>query len=110
MQAPRPRNVSELRSLLGMLTFYARFLPNMSTVLSPLYQLVGKRARWEWRESQQTSFEKAKEILKNAQLLVHFDPNKELKLECDASPYGVGAALFHSEGNEHRQLGFVPER
>lgn len=62
MQAPRPRNVSELRSFLGMLTFYARFLRNMSTVLSPLYQLMEKRARWEWLEPQQAAFEKAKEI------------------------------------------------
>lgn len=89
-----------------MLTFYARFLPGMSTVLSPLYQLMEKRARWEWLKPQQSAFERAKQILKDAQLLVHFDPSKELKLECDASPYGVGAVLFHSVGNEYRPIGF----
>lgn len=65
-----------------------------------------KKARWEWLPPHQAAFEKAKESLTNAQLLVHFDPNKELKLECDASPYGVGAVLFHSEGHEHRPIGF----
>lgn len=44
-------------------------------------------------------------MLKDAQLLVYFDPGKELKLECDASHYGVGAVLFRSVGNEHRPIG-----
>ena len=37
-KAPRPRKVSELKAYLGLLTYYGRFLPNLSTVLSPLYR------------------------------------------------------------------------
>ncbi|XP_037512270.1 uncharacterized protein K02A2.6-like [Rhipicephalus sanguineus] len=40
MQAPAPQNVQELRSFLGLITYYRSFLPNMSTVLAPLYQLL----------------------------------------------------------------------
>lgn len=47
MRTPYPRNVTELQSFIGMLTFYAKFLPNMSTHLAPLYQLLDKNARWQ---------------------------------------------------------------
>ena len=40
--APAPRNVSELRSYLGMLNYYHRFLPNLSSLLSPLHNLLRK--------------------------------------------------------------------
>lgn len=80
MRTPYPRNVTELRSFIGMLTFYAKFLPNMSTHLAPLYQLLEKNARWQWKAPQEAAFDEAKERLKNAQILVHFDPTKELKL------------------------------
>lgn len=67
-----------------MITFYARFVPNMSTSLFPLYQLLEKNARWHWEQPQKLMFEFAKQSLKAAKVLVHFDPSKELKLVCDA--------------------------
>ena len=39
-QAPEPRNVTELMAYLSLLTYYGRFLPNLSSVLSPLYRLL----------------------------------------------------------------------
>ena len=39
-EAHRPKNVAELKSYLGLLTYYAKFLPNLSTVLAPLYKLL----------------------------------------------------------------------
>ena len=56
-------------------------------------------ATWKWLEEQQTGFDKAKELLQSADLLVHFDPEKELVLETDASDYGVGAVLSHKMKN-----------
>ena len=41
-EAPSPTNVQELKAYLSLLTYYSRFLSNMSTVLSPLYQLLQK--------------------------------------------------------------------
>ena len=45
-EAPSPTNVQELKAYLGLLTYYTRFLPNMSTVLSPLYRLLQKDVKW----------------------------------------------------------------
>lgn len=48
-RTPDLRNVTELQSFIGMLTFYAKFLLNMSMPLAPLYQLLEKNARWQWK-------------------------------------------------------------
>ena len=44
--APCPQNVSELKSYLGLLTYYSKFLPNMADVLAPLYRLLQKDVNW----------------------------------------------------------------
>ena len=45
-EAPVPRNVPELKSYLGLLTYYSKFLPNMAKVLAPLYTLLRKDTGW----------------------------------------------------------------
>lgn len=62
----------------------------------------------KWLEEQQTAFDKAKELLQSADLLVHFDPEKELILETDASDYGVGAVLsLKMKNGTERPLGYA---
>ena len=102
MEAPAPRNVSQLRSFLGLVNYYAKFLPQLSSTLAPLYRLLQKKCSWTWGAEQQKAFQEAKTQLTSSHLLVHYDPERELILSCDASPYGVGAVLSHrmSDGSE----------
>ena len=94
-EAPVPTRVSELRSFLGLVNYYGKFLPDLATAAAPLYSLLRKTAQWCWGQAQQSAFEKVKTLLQSSDLLVHFDPQKEIILACDASPYGVGAVLSH---------------
>ena len=96
---PKPRNITELRSFLGIINYYHKFLPDLSGRLQPLYKLLCKKSRWVWGQEQDRAFSKAKEALQQDSLLVHFDPSKPLILACDASPYGVGAVLSHTMGD-----------
>lgn len=90
---PPPKDLSALRSFLGAVNFYGKFLKDLQTHLHPLYCLLKKDVPFKWTSECQDTFEKVKlEILKSA-LLVHYDPNKPLVLVCDAGPYGVGAVL-----------------
>jgi hypothetical protein len=93
--APRPVNVDQLRSYLGLLNHYAKFIKNLSTVLAPLYSLLKKNKVFEWGPSQESAFVKSKSLLTSETLLVHYDSSKSLVLCCDASPYGLGAVLSH---------------
>ena len=92
-EVSKPRNITELRSFLGIINYYHKFLPDLSGRLQPLYKLLRKKSRWVWGQEQDRAFSKAKEALQQDSLLVHFDPSKPLILACDASPYGVGAVL-----------------
>ena len=62
-KARPPTNVQQLRAYLGLLTYYSRFLPNISSVLSPLYQLLQKSAIWKWTDSEHKAFVASKELL-----------------------------------------------
>lgn len=53
-KAPSPRNVAELGSYLGLLNYYGHFIPNLSTMLQPLHELLQKGVKWEWsKESEE---------------------------------------------------------
>ena len=98
-RAPIPTDVSQLKSFLGLINYYGKFLPNLSTVLFPLYSLLQKETKWTWNDIQQKSFDKVKSLLASDCVLVHYDPSKEVIVACDASPYGVGAVLSHREAD-----------
>ena len=53
-EAPAPTNVPQLRAFLGMVNYYAKFLPQLSSVLAPLYRLLQKNARWSWGPEEQS--------------------------------------------------------
>ena len=54
--APTPTSVSVLKSHLGMLTYYSKFLPNLSSLLHPLYRLLRKDVPWQWGPDQERAF------------------------------------------------------
>ena len=56
-QAPAPANISELRAYLGLINYYRKYLPNIFTVLAPLYALLQKGKPWRWSSAQQKTFE-----------------------------------------------------
>jgi len=90
-RAPVPQNVSELRSLLGMVQYYHPFLPDLATTLAPLHELLKRGAQWTWTKECQQVHEACKQGLTSDALLVHYDGNRELRLACDASSYGIEA-------------------
>lgn len=107
-RAPAPKNVSELRSFLGMVQYYHSFLPGLATTLAPLHRLLQKNIQWEWTDDCQKAFEACKEGLTSESLLVHYDLNRELKLACDASSYGLGAVLSHvMEDGQERPIAYA---
>ena len=79
----------------------------MSCTLAPLYRLLQNQVKWHWGKEEQEAFKKSKDTLKCDCVLVHFDPEKDIILACDASPYGIGAVLSHKlENGKEKPISF----
>jgi len=94
VNAPAPTNISELRSYLGMVNYYHKFLCNLSSILAPLYELLSAK-EWHWIDKHQTAFTKSKAMLMDSPVRMHYNPDLPIVVNCDASPVGVGAVLSH---------------
>ena len=108
VNAPSPSNVTELRSFLGLLNYYGRFMKNLSMQLRPLHELLKRESVWKWTSDCEAAFKSAKDQLLQSTIVVHYDTRKPLKLACDASPYGVGAVISHvMENGEEKPIAFA---
>lgn len=106
--APVPRDVSELRSWLGMVNFQAKFVPNLSTMAHPLNELLGNKT-FDWTPECDEAFMNLKQAISSDNLLAHYNPDLPLILVTDASPYGVGATIMHEyqEGMKRRPIAYA---
>ena len=66
---PTPQNVSDVRSFHGLASFYRRFVPNFSSLASPLNELVKKDTTFCWNEKHEQAFQRLKVQLTNAPIL-----------------------------------------
>ena len=73
VEAPQPQNMQQLRSFLGLLNYYRKFLPNLATVVKPLNDLLHKGQRWRWSTECSQAMDKAKQLLTTSQVLTHYD-------------------------------------
>lgn len=107
-KAPVPKNVQELRSFLGLLNYYGKFIPNLSRILQPLNQLLKDKQKWSWTKECTDAFQQAKAQLASAKVLTHYDPTLPITLAADASAYGIGAVISHTyqDGTE-RPIAFT---
>lgn len=67
-RAPKPENVSQLRSFLGLVIYYHSFLPNLASVLGPLNELLQNNKKWVWTTKCDDSFAKVKELIISEQV------------------------------------------
>ena len=92
-KATQPGNASEVRSLLGMAQYVARFIPNFATIVNPLRELTKLDTTWCWDQRCETAFQALKDALTNTSTMTYFDPNVPSEVLADASPCGLGAIL-----------------
>ena len=103
---PQPRNVQEVRQFYGLVNYYRRFIRHFSIIAAPLSSLFksednDKRKRHPivWGTTHQVAFQRLKEAITSAPVLVQPDPNKPYMIETDSSDFGNGMALYQ-EGDD----------
>lgn len=107
IKAPNPSSREQLKTFLGMVSYYAKFIPNRSHILAPLYRLLHDGVDWKWSSDCERAVQKVKSLLTSDQTLIHYDSRKELVLACDASPYGVGCVLSHIVDGIERPIAYA---
>jgi len=94
LNMPAPKDKKGIQRLLGSLNFFARYIPNMSTITHPLRELLGKNVPFHWTKTHDQALEEIKKILANAPVLGYYNVNKPIILEADASSHGLGAVIL----------------
>ena len=94
---PKPVDVSSLRSFLGMMGYYRRFVGGFSKIAAPLHKLLQKDIKFVWDENCQKAFEELKNSLISAPVMAFPRYDQEFVLYTDASDVGVGSILAQKD-------------
>ncbi len=93
LHAPAPEDATQLRSFIGLLSWYNKFIPNFATVVEPLRACIRKGSDFVWSEDAQQCFNDVKQVLIHSPALSLFEPDLLTVVSTDASDYGLGAVL-----------------
>ena len=108
---PRPSTVKELRSFLGIASYYRRFIKNFTQISSPLIRLLEKTVDFVWNEDCERSFSTLKRLLAEDVTVAFPDFTRPFRVATDAISTVVGAVLsqIQTDGRE-RSISFIIER
>jgi hypothetical protein len=93
-----PKNVKHVQVFLGFTNFYRRFIQGFSALASPLSALTKKETPLLWTTQTEGAFQALKQAFTTAAILQHFDPEKPIIVETDASDY-VSAGILSQHNN-----------
>lgn len=104
---PRPRNLSELRSFVGLCSYYRRFVEHFASIAKPLSQLTEKDRPFEWNTAQEEAFQELKRRLISAPILAAPLNDELYVLDTDASLVGLGAVLQQEQKGQLKVIGYA---
>lgn len=104
---PAPTDAAGLRSFLGLVEYYARFIPNFADIVEPMRVLLRKGQLFEWSGEVEASFRMVKDALASSTILRMFDASLPVVVSTDASDCGLGAVLQQREGQELHTVAFA---
>ena len=97
LDAPKPTNLKQVQSFVGLCNFYNRFIPNFACAFAPLYKLLQKNVKFTWGREQEKCFNAIKGLFSSKRVLRLYNSSLETLLETDASSYGIAAVLMQRE-------------
>ena len=98
---PKPKNITDLRSFMGLSNQLGGFSSEIAQAAQPLRDLLKPRNEWCWTTVHDAAFQKVKETLVAPPILAHFDVTLPTMLQTDASRlHGLGFALLQRHGED----------
>lgn len=105
---PPPKTVNDVRRLIGMASWYRRFINNFSDITAPISELIKKsKERFTWSEEAENAFQRLKIALISTPILATADFDQPFQVECDASDLGIGAVLTQCQHGERRVIAYM---
>jgi hypothetical protein len=89
-----PQNKKELQSILGIINYLRKYIPNLAEVSNPLRELLKSNVEFQWLETHTNTFNEIKKMIAEAPTLINFNSNKEVTIQTDASKSGLGCCLM----------------
>lgn len=93
----RPSTVKDVRSFLGTINFYAKFIPNVAEKRKPLNELLKKDVKFKWTENCEKAFNDLRCFLTSEPLLVRPKYDDVFVITTDASNHAIGAILSNEK-------------
>lgn len=100
----KPRDITELRSFIGLVTYISPSMRGFSEIMEPLNRLLNRDSEEKWGEEQDKALARIKTIMQDELMtLAFFDTRYPTKIYTDASPTGLGAVLVQSQPDPDTQ-------
>ena len=101
---PTPSNLHEVRSFLGLCSYYRRFVAGFASIAAPLHALTRKNAVFRWTEECDVAFRRLKQSLTTAPTLSLPRDDGSYVLDTDASNSGLGVVLPQLQDGEEKVI------
>ncbi|XP_038120427.1 uncharacterized protein K02A2.6 [Culex quinquefasciatus] len=95
---PTPTDRKAVHRFIGMVNYLSRFIPNLSANLTSLRKLIVESQPWQWTKIEAEEFERVKSLVSDTDTLRYYDVNQPITVECDASCFGLGVAVYQGDG------------
>ena len=100
LEMPEPTSIANVQTLLGMVTYTCKFLPNLSQVTEPLRYLIKESNQVDFKfhfdEDHKRAFQELKSMMTNAPVLKYYSTSEPITVSGDASQAGLGTVLLQS--------------
>ncbi|UYV78077.1 hypothetical protein LAZ67_16000034, partial [Cordylochernes scorpioides] len=104
---PTPKSITDVRSFIGLCSYYRRFIENFAEKSAPLHEVLKKDNKFTWNSDQQDAFDSLKKALMSEPVLAYFEEQLPTELHTDASGYGIGAVLVQINDGKERPVGYA---
>jgi len=106
-QQKEPRDVSGVKSFLGLASYYRKFIANFARIANPLNELLKKNVKFFWSDQCRKSFTTLQQAHITAPVLMFPDFSQPFLLPTDASGIGLGVVLAQEVNNEEHPIAYA---
>jgi hypothetical protein len=107
---PTPKDVSDVRSFLGLAGYYRKFVKGFSEIAGPMSDLLKNDTKFTWNDKAQSAFDKLKTAVTSARVLIVPDPELPYRIESDSSGYAIGGTLMQDQGHGYQPIAFMSKK